>query len=177
MITLFLSVFLASAHAQSSYPGSTLLRDLPDGAVLQVIQQVELDTVNDDSHGQMLHYCTFEDGECSQSMYEGFPAAFHSQLNLKTDVEDALEIIDSGVFSGNTYALRAGTYCLSRKSSSFHSDGMEHTDKLKFTDCAGNNLFTIYVNAGYNLRNGDNYHGYTISEFNFQAGKYLRFVK
>lgn len=177
MLTILLSAFLASAHAQTPYPGSVLLRDLPDGARLQVTQQIELDTMNDDTHGQLLHSCTFENGECSQSSSEGFPPSMNSQLNLKTDVEDALEIIGTGFFTGNIYALRAGTYCLDRNESRFHSDDEEHMDKLRFTDCGGNVLFTIYVNAGYNLRNREGFRGYTISEFQFQAGKHLRFVK
>ena len=177
MITTFLSAFLVSAHAQTSYPSSMLLRDLPDGARIQVTQQIKLDTINDDARGQLLHSCTFEDGECSQSSFEGFPASLHSQLNLKTDVEDALNILDSGFFSGDTYALREGTYCLDRNESRFNSGGEAHSDKLRFTDCGGNALFTIYVNAGYNLRNREGFRGYDIAEFQFQAGKYLRFVK
>ncbi|MBU6153154.1 MAG: hypothetical protein KGP28_02520 [Bdellovibrionales bacterium] len=180
MITLILSLVLSTAHAQTPYPGSTLLRDLPDGARLQVNQQIQLGTINDDAHEQQLHFCTFEDGDCSPSSFEGFLASFHSQLNLRTDVEDALIETDPGFFSSD-YALSPGTYCLEKSISTFDSGGDSHRDILKFTDCAGTRVFTIYANAGYSLRNSEGFRGYTISEFNFQAGfqagALIRFVK
>ncbi len=176
MLTLLFSlIFASSASAQTPYSGHLLLSELPDGARLQVLEQITLSTVSDDGHGEMTHYCTFEDGECDPS-YKAVPSYLHSQLNLRTDVEDALIRTEDGWFS-DTYALQPGTYCLVRSKSSFHSAGDDHEDKLKFDDCSGNLMFTIYANAGYHLRNRDGFRGYTISEFNFQAGTKLRFVK
>ncbi|NDD93425.1 hypothetical protein EBZ37_15260 [bacterium] len=177
MLTLLISlVFASSAQAQSAYPGHLLLSELPDGAKLQVLERIELSTTHDDAHGQMTHTCTFEDGTCSATSETHFFSSYHSQLNLKTDVEDALIRTAEGWFTDD-YSLLPGIYCLNRSRSSFHSTGDNHVDKLKFDDCAGNLVFTIYANAGYNLRNRDGFQGYTISEFDFQAGTQIRFVK
>lgn len=177
MITLILSLVLSSiAHAQSHFPGSMLLSELPDGARLQVLERIKLSTSSDEAHQQMIHVCTFEDGTCTPTEETHLISSYHSQLNLKTDVEDALHKTSEGWFS-DEYELSSGTYCLERSRSKFDSSGDSSVDKLKFSDCAGNLVFTIYANAGYNLRNSDGFRGYTISEFNFHAGKLLRFVK
>ncbi len=177
MLTLMLSLVLSSsAHAQVSYPGSMLLSELPDGARLQVFEQIELITKSDEAHQQLLHLCTFEDGICTPSSENHLFSSYHSQLNFRTDVEDALTKTEEGWFS-DEYALSPGIYCLERSKSKFDSSGDSSVDKLRFSDCAGNLMFTIYANAGYNLRNSEGFRGYTVSEFHFHSGKSLRFVK
>jgi hypothetical protein len=177
MLYLVFSLFLSSAHAQSAYDGSLLLSQLPNGARLEVSKLLELGSIADEAHDQMNHFCTFENGECTPSNHQGVFYPLNSQLNLKTDVEDALTITEKGGWFGDHYGLLPGIYCLDRSLSKFESGTDNHEDKLKFTDCAGNKVFTIYANAGYTLRNRDGFKGYTISEFEFQSGKVLRFVK
>lgn len=181
MFFIIASFFMASAHAQSSYPTTLLLSDLPDGARLKVSEQIELGTLLDDQHQQMLHYCTAENGTCTPDsevgVFLGLGSSYNSQLNLQTDVETALKNYGAGIFSNGTYFLTAGTYCLDRSASQFRSGTDDRLDKLRFTDCQGNALFTIYARAGYSMRNRDGFKGYTVGEFHTQAGKTFRWIK
>ncbi len=181
MLYLFFSLIAASSQAQSLFPENMLLSELPHGARLKVTNYVEMGTITDDQHAQDLHYCTFEDGKCTPAydsgIMLGLGVSYNTQVNVRTDVESALTEKGAGTFTSGTYFLNAGTYCLDRNESSFRSNTDDRTDKLRLTDCSGNAVFTLYVRAGYNLRNRDGFRGFSVGDFHFQSGKVLRWLK
>jgi|688.fasta_scaffold624491_1 hypothetical protein len=187
MLYLLFSLIAASAHAQTLYSDDTLLSNLPDAAHLQVTQSVEMGILIDEQHANMLHFCSFEDGECTPDSKSGYLWAlgysYNTQVNVNTDVEVALTRKGGSVFSPGTFYLNPGTYCLDRSESKFGSKAGkdawvgDHYDKLRLTDCAGNPVFTLYVYAGYNLRTSEGFNGINLRDFHFQSGNVLRWVK
>jgi len=75
--------------------------------------------------------------------------------------------------------LKKGTYCLSKSESTFRSTIKSQLhparDRLVFRDCSTNKLsFTLFVTAGYRLRNGLNFHGLTVRDLYDQVGKTMK---
>jgi hypothetical protein len=184
MLFLVLSLFahLNLAHADS-FPGSMLLMDLPDRTKLLISKSLEMGT--SDFNGDRIYHCGLENGSPnpSRSMVT-IGVSLNSQVIIQTNVTQTLEsrVISRSFYNEESPLLNTGTYCLSKKESTFNSDSRKffdtNIDYLFFRDCESDQpALAVYAIAGYHLRNKPHYRGYTIQDFMFQTGNVLVFLK
>ena len=178
----FAPLLLSLSTFASPYAPSLRLSELPDGAKLHVKSDLQLESSDYD---RPVFHTSFRAGRINRDKDLTDPGVtLLSRVILRTDSTASLELRTvSGIFHNyGAHFLKAGTYCLNLKQSSFGSSDRSafsrSMDRLVFENCESKQkAFTVYSIAGIKLRQFWSYHGYTVNLFEGETGKLLEFVK
>jgi len=167
----------ATPSANSAFPSTLFLADLPDNAVLVVPRNipVQIDSWNDH---EVYFHTHFDNREMDQGTdADSWSNYLDSGVTIQTTSIDSIgAVIESGfLFDDWADYLMDGEYCLNKRLSKFNSPTKAI---LSFHDCRnGEFQFNVYVNAGWTLRNSEGFRGLTLRDFSDQVGKWLYFRK
>jgi hypothetical protein len=181
LMTLLLCLPLAATA--TGYDPSLELRQLPEGAMLKVKKDIQLE---DTWYNEFeIDHTGFENGkQVLDADVNDFCSSFNSQVIVRTNTHSSVyqKTVSHLFYNSSAMFLESGEYCLSRSESKFDSAKTGYVcdaqDYLYFRRCdSGEAAFVIYAIAGYSLRNGSHYRAFTLRDFDFHTGKVMEFTR